>query len=298
MGTVDLNDLGVFVAVAETESFSAAASRLRLPKSSVSRAIARLEGSMGMPMLHRSTRRVTVSSAGRALYEKVRGEIASLRESVAEVPELAEEPSGRLRITAVADASEFLADLVAGFVSRYRSVEVDLRLTNDYVNIIAEGIDLALRFSTKRLQDSSMTARKLSGSPMHLFASPSYLAREGTPRTPEQLDRHEWVVYRRATRVPLRSGSRTAVVDSRGRVTCDDMSFLRAALVNGLGIGFLPPVFAQGEVAAGKLVRVLPVWSSPMSDLWAVWPGGRQVPRKVSAFLDFMSEALKARPLG
>ena len=298
MGTVDLNDLGVFVAVVETENFSAAASRLGLPKSSVSRAIARLEQAMGMPMLHRTTRRVTVSTAGKALYEKVRGEIASLRHSVGEVPELGEEPSGLLRITAVADASEFIADLVSGFVSRYKAVEVDVRLTNEYVNIVAEGIDLALRFATKALKDSSLMARKLGPSTMQLYASPSYVARHGTPRTPKQLDEHEWVVYRRAARFPLRSKGRTTVVESRGRVSCDDLEFLRSALVNGVGIGYLPPPLAQSELAAGRLVRVLPSWSSPISDLWAIWPGGRQVPRKVSAFIDFTMEAMRARPYG
>ena len=298
MGTVDLNDLGVFVAVVETENFSVAASRLGLPKSSVSRAVARLEEAMGMPMRHRTTRRVTVSTAGKALYEKVRGEIASLRHSVGEVPELGEEPSGLLRITAVADASEFLADLVAGFVSRYKAVAVDVRLTNEYVNIVAEGIDLALRFATKPLKDSSLMARKLGPSTMQLYASPSYVARHGTPRTPKQLDEHDWVVYRRAARFPLRSGGRTTVVESRGRVSCDDLEFLRSALVNGVGIGYLPPPLAQSELAAGRLVRVLPSWSSPISDLWAIWPGGRQVPRKVSAFIDFTMEAMRARPYG
>src|SRR5262245_11018636 len=116
MGTIDLSDLGVFVAVAEAESFSGAARRLGLPKSSVSRAIARLEASMGVRTLQRSTRHVTLSSQGRVLYERVRGQITSLRQAVGELPGLEDEPSGRVCVTSVVDMSDFFADVVARFV--------------------------------------------------------------------------------------------------------------------------------------------------------------------------------------
>jgi DNA-binding transcriptional LysR family regulator len=181
MGTVDLNDLGVFVAIVECAGFSAAASRLGVPKSSVSRAIARLETVMGLPLLHRTTRRVTTSTAGKALFEKVVPEIASLRDSVSELPELAEEPSGRLRITIVADMNDYLGDVIARFARRYRPIEVEVRLTNDYVDLVAEGIDVALRFATKPFKDSSLTARKLGPSSVQLYAPPSHLA-AGEPR--------------------------------------------------------------------------------------------------------------------
>jgi DNA-binding transcriptional LysR family regulator len=296
MGTVDLNDLGVFVAVVETASFSGAAKRLDLPKSSVSRAVARLEDAVGLRVLHRTTRQLALSTAGRALYERVQAQIASLRRATAEVPELEEEPSGRVRVTAVVDLSEFFADVVTRFVERYPAVEIDLRLTNDYVDLVAEGIDLALRFSTKRLKDSSLNARKLCPSSVQLFASPSYIARRGMPRTPRDLDRHEWVVYRRTAEFRLEGGGPATVVATRGRIACDNFSFLRAALLNGCGIGILGGYEAQADVAAGKLVRVLPRWSSPISHLWAVWPGARQLPRKASAFLDVVVEALRTHP--
>jgi len=297
MGTVDLNDLSMFVAVVETASFTAAAGRLGLPKSSVSRAIARLEDAMGVRVLHRTTRKVAPSTAGKALYEKVRAEIAALRRSVRELPELEEEPSGRVRVTASLNFETFLAEVVARFVSRYRAVEVDLRITNDQVDLVAAGIDLALRFSTKRLKDSSLNARKLGPAGVQLFASPSYLARCGTPRTPRELDRHEWVVFRPATELRLEGDGPAATIVTRGRIVCDDMAFVRAALVNGCGIGYLDAPFAESDVAAGKLVRILPRWSSPISNLWAVWPGARQLPRKVAAFLDLVVETLQTRSI-
>jgi len=298
MGTVDLDDLSVFVAVVETGRFSSAAARLGMPKSSVSRAIARLEEAMGVRMLHRTTRQVSVSSAGKALYEKVRAQIATLRHAVGELPEREEEPAGLVRVTSVVDMSEFFADVVALFVGRHPAVEIELRLTNDRVDLVAEGIDLALRFATRRFKDSTLNARMLCPSEVQLFAAPSYLARRGVPRTPGDLDRHDWVVYKAATSFRLERGDTSMVVKTRGRIVCDDFTFQRAALVNGCGIGVLGAYRAEPDVAAGRLVRVLPRWSSPISQLWAVWPGARQLPRKVAAFLEIVVETLKTHPLG
>lgn len=296
MGTVDLNDLSVFVSIVESGSFTQAASRLSLPKSSVSRAVTRLEEAVGVPVLLRTTRKVTLSTTGKALYEKVQAQIASLRQSAAEMPELKEAPSGRLRVTAVLSIEVFLAEVVTCFVNRYPDVEIDLHLTNQYVDLFAEGIDLALRFAMKPLKDSTLTARKLSPSTVEIYAAPSYLARRGVPRTPRDLDQHEWVVYNRATELRLEGGGRPAVVVTRGRVVSDDFSFSKQAIMSGCGVGYLAPFAAQADVAAGRLVRVLPQWHCPISNLWAVWPG-RRLPRKASAFLELVVDALRNRPL-
>jgi DNA-binding transcriptional LysR family regulator len=296
MGTVDLNDLGVFVTVVETASFSRAASRLGLPKSSVSRAIARLEAATKASVLHRTTRKVALSTAGRALYEKVRAQVVSLRHAADDLPEASEEPSGRLRVTTVGDASEFFADVVARFVGRHPSVQIELHLTNQYVDLVAEGIDLALRFSTRGLKDSTLNARKLSPASLQIFAAPSYVARRGMPRTPRDLERHEWVVHRNAPTVRLEGGGPPHTITTRGRIECNGFAFLRSALVGGCGLGLLDPSEAEGAVAAGRLVRVLPQWSCVVANLWAIWPGPRQPPRKVSAFLDVVMEALGTHP--
>ena len=295
MGTINLDDLEVFVAVADSGSFSAGASRLRLPRSSVSRAIARLEEAAGSRVLYRTTRKVALSTAGRALYENVLPEIVKLRRSLGTLPDQDEEPSGRLRMTASLNCEIELGEAIARYLSRYRAVEVEVHLTNDYVDLVAEGIDLALRYATRRLKDSSLTARKLCGAPVQLFAAPSYLARQGTPRRPQDLDRHEWVVHNRKPDLRLEGGGRPVNVVARGRVRCDDFALVRAALVNGCGIGYLEAVFAEADLAAGKLVRVLPRWHCVISDLWALWPGGRQPPRKVTAFLEVLEQVL-AKP--
>jgi len=296
MGTIDLNDVGVFVTVVEAASFSRAASRLGLPKSSVSRAVTRLEEAMGARVLHRTTRQVSLSTAGTALYERVRAQVTSLRHAVGDLPELQEEPSGRLRVTAVADIGEWLVDVVARFVKRYSAVEVDLHLTNEYVDLVAARIDVALRFSTKRLASSSLTARKLAASSLQLFAAPSYLAVHGTPRTPRDLESHEWVIYDRAQRFRLVGPEAAVTVVPRGRIISDSMTFQCAALVRGCGLGALSPDLGDPETARGNLVRVLPKWSSPISSLWALWPGSRRVPRKVSAFLELVADSVKSWP--
>ncbi len=296
MGTVDLNDLDVFAQVVETASFTAAATRLGLPKSSVSRAVTRLEAAMGVPLLHRTTRKVAPSTAGKALYDKVGAQVVSLRQSVAELPELEQEPSGCVRITAAPATEVLLADIAAHFIARYPAVEVEMRLTTEYVDLVAEGIDLGLRFATRPLADSSLTARKLCPSTMRLYASPSYVTRHGVPREPRDLDDHHWVVYQPATKFRLEGGGRPVVITTTGRIASDDMAFHRAAIIKGCGIGYLAPWFAEADAAAGNLVPVLPKWHIHVSNLWALWPG-RRLARKTAAFLDMVSEAVRTRTI-
>jgi DNA-binding transcriptional LysR family regulator len=219
-------------------------------------------------------------------------QLSALHRSIGNLPALEQELSGRLRVTMALDVEAVLAEVVERFVTRHPRVELELRLSNSYVDLVAEGMDLGLRFATRRLRDSSLRAKKLCPSVVHLYASPSYLVRRGEPRTPRDLDQHEWIVYRAATQFRLQSADRSVQVVTRGRIACDDMGFVRAAVGRGLGLGYLSPHFANNEVAAGRLVRVLPQWSCHISDLWAVWPGGHKLPRNATAFLGVLRETL------
>jgi DNA-binding transcriptional LysR family regulator len=299
MGTIDLNTLPLFAAVAETSSFSAAAEKLGLPKSSVSRGIASLEGAVGVRLFHRTTRKVSLSTAGVAFLDRISSSLASLQKSVADLPELEEEPSGRLRVTAAVDlGATVLAEVVARFVARYPGVEVDLRLTNAYVDLVAEGLDVALRIATRPLKDSSLVARNAGKVTLNLYASPSYLALRGTPRIPRDLDAHTWVLFRRGGALRLLGPGKRVTIARRGPIQCDDMLFMREALRQGAGVGMLPAFVANDLVAAGQLVCILPRFSVPTGRLWIVHHGGRHLARKVVAFRDFVLDALKARPLG
>jgi DNA-binding transcriptional LysR family regulator len=290
---MELDLLSLFVAVAETSSFSAAAKKLALPKSSVSRGIAKLEAQVGAQLLHRSTRHVALSTAGAALYERTAPLLASLQQAVGSLPEQQEQPSGELRLTAPNDlGATILPELLTRFTARYPSVRVDVRLTNRNVDLVAEGFDVALRAVSSPMKDSSLVVRKLSPIEMHLFASPNYLARRGMPRSVDDLGDHDWVLFR-----GFRNQNRLKVSDSNARIVGDDFFFIREAVRQGAGIGLMPAFLGTDEVATGQLVRVLPRYSEGAGHLMLVYPSGRNVPRKVTAFREVLTEALAARPI-
>ena len=298
MGTVDLNLLSIFAAVARTSSFSAAAKQLGMPKSSVSRGIAGLELAMGVRLVNRTTRHVALSTAGVALHERVSPQLTALIHSLGALPELEEQPSGKLRITALADfASTVLAEIVARFIARHPAVEIELHLTTRLVDLVAEGFDLAFRNTRQRLRDSSLRARHLGSLAMQVFAAPSYLARRGSPRSPADLAGHDWVVYPGLGSLELESAGVKVSVDPHGRIVCDDMPFVRAATAAGAGLGLLPTLLAEADVATGALVRVLPRWTISTGHLWMVSTAVKHAPRKVTAFRDFVIESLRAHPL-
>lgn len=289
---MDLNLLTLFAAVVETSSFSAAARKLSLPKSSVSRGVARLEAELGTQLLHRTTRHVAASTAGQALYERAAPLLAGLRDAVGSLPEREELPSGELRITAPVDmGATFLPGLLSRFMARYPGVKLDVRLTNAVIDLVAEGVDIALRASSGKLADSSMVVRRLSPIEVQLFASPTYLAKRGTPRAIEDMEHHDWVLHR---------GMKTLLPKTLKivpRVLGDDMFFTRELIKAGGGIGFLPSFLAQPDLGTGLLVRVMPKLTYPTTSLLMLYPRTQHVPRKVTAFRDLLIEYLAARPL-
>lgn len=296
MGTIDLNRLGIFVAVAETSSFSAAARRLGLPKSTVSRGVAGLEQELGVRLLHRTTRHVALSTAGAALRARITAPLAALGRSLADLPELEDQPSGLLRVTATVDfGAVVLAEIVAAFVARHPAVEVELRLSNAVVDMVAEGIDVALRMQSRSLADSSLIARRLAPLEMQIFAAPAYLTRRPALRTPRDLDQHDWVILEGAGKLRLENGRRSATVSPKGRLRCDDMFFVHRALRAGAGLGVLPTFLADADVAAGLLARVLPRWKMPTGHVWMLTPTAKQLPRKVVAFREAVIEGIRGR---
>lgn len=298
MGTIDLGLLPIFTAVAQSFSFSVAAEKLGLPKSSVSRGIASLEEEMGVRLFHRTTRRVSLSTAGAAFLDRISSPLASLQRSVSDLPEREEEPSGRLRVTAAVDfGSTVLAEIASRFVARYPRVNLELRLTNAQVDLVAEGFDMALRIATRPLKDSSLVARNAGVVTLQLYASPSYLALWGTPRTPRDLDLYTWILFPTTRTLRLAGPGKPVIVTPQARIRCDDMFFVRETLRHGAGIGILPSFLATEDVSAGHLVRVLPRWNVPTGQLWVVYHGAKHLPRKVVAFRDFVLDSLKARPL-
>lgn len=291
--TVDLDLLGLFVAVAEAGSFSLAAKQAGLPKSTVSRGIARLEEQVGAQLLHRTTRRLALSTAGQALHREVAPLLASVREAVASLPERDELPSGELRLTAPQDlGATFLGALLARFTARYPRIRVDARLTNRWVDVVAEGFDVALRAARDGLEDSTLVVRRISAIQMGIFASPEYLERRGTPRRVEDLASHEWVAFRGW------KGGRLAASLDRARLVGDDFLFVREAVRAGAGLALLPTFHADADLAAGRLLRVLPAQSERGGWFVLLHPRARRIPRKVTAFRDFLLESMASDGIG
>lgn len=290
-----LDDLGIFVRVVEHKSMSAAARRLGVPKSTISRAIARLEDGLKVRLLERTTRALAPTDSGAALFAEVLPHVEALRGATAVVTAESETPRGLLRVTAPTDvACHFLPDIVARFVKRYPEVHVELVLTSRTVDLMAENIDIAVRAGV--LRDSALVAKKLRDSEAHLFAAPSYLAVHGAPRTPADLESHDCVLFRAQNgraRWALESKNDKATVHVGGRLAADDFGFVLGAAIAGLGIALIPRFLAGAAVADGRLVRVLPSFGQPTGALYAVHASSRHVPRKVAAFRDALVEAFE-----
>lgn len=290
---MELDLLAVFEAVARTKSFSAAAKELGLPKSTVSRGVARLEKDLEAQLLFRTTRQVSLTGTGTALYDRTTPLLRQLRDAVGELPERREEaPSGVLRVTAPVDLGVlFLAEAIARYTLRYPAVSVDLSLSGRVVDLVAERFDVALRVASK-LADSTLVVRKVIPVIFGAYASPIYLARRGLPRTEEDLDGHDWVRFKGGPQ-KLNVKGAAAPAPAHARVSCDDLLFARDAVRAGAGLGFLPAVIAEGEVLAGRLVRVVPKLERQAGWLHIVTPATKYVPPKVAAFRDLVIEMLR-----
>lgn len=291
---MDLNLLSTFVVVAEAASFSAAAKKLGVIRSSVSRSIATLERELGVQLFSRTTRQVALTSAGRALYGRVASQLMQLKDAVGALPERDELPSGALRVTAPLDIGALLLPgVLAPFSLRYPAVQLDMRLSNRNVDLVSEGFDAALRVMRPRRGDSPLVARKLTDIEMNVFANPTYLARTSTPRSVEDAVDHAWVSFTERRF----AGALARLAKAKPRWVGDDVAFVANAVVAGVGLGLLPTFLVRDQVAAGTVVRVLPRVSVSAGALYFVYPPTRHVPRKVSALRDFLVEHFAAHPL-
>ncbi|HEX7476168.1 MAG TPA: LysR substrate-binding domain-containing protein [Polyangiales bacterium] len=295
MDELDLNEVLVFTRVVDAQSFTAAAKRLALPKSTVSRKVSQLEQRLGVTLLSRTTRKLRLTDAGAAYYERCARVIAEMEEAERVVRDLQATPKGTLRVTAPVDiALSHLAPMVAEYTRKYPEVSVVLVLTSRVVDLVADGIDLALRAG--QLPDSTLVARKLADSTMQLFASPAYLKKHGTPRSVAELSKHQCVLYGRELRSvwKLTHGSKLHEVAVQGRLCMDDLGAVRSAVVAGAGVGLLP-VLGTGEDVRGKrLCPVLPDHRLDGGGLYLVYPSARHLSAASRSFIDFIVKGFAA----
>jgi DNA-binding transcriptional LysR family regulator len=268
----------------------------------VSRAVSRLEDAMKVRLLQRTSRALSPTDAGRALFEEAQPHVHALRSVSDVVSAMVDTPRGALRVTAPNDLGEvFLAGVFTRFVARYPDVSLDVVLTPRTVDLVAEGFDVAIRAGT--LRDSSLVARKVGEADGALFATPEYVARRGMPRTLEELPQHDHVAFRpqrgRGRYVLEPSGKERGekvTVEVAARVGADDFCFVRSAVLSGAGIGLVPMFMAHDKQKEGTLVRVLPEWAWRDGAFYLVHASGRHVPRKIAVFREFLIEAFKALP--
>ena len=291
---MDYNDLVLFARVVEGGSFTAAAQLAGLPKSSVTRGIARLEQALGVRLIQRTTRQRGVTDAGRALYERVRAAIAVIGEAGEAVREAGQAPRGVVRVTAPTDAGLMgVPEAIAQLVAVHPGIHVEMLLTARMVDLVGEGVDLGIRAG--RLADSSLVARRVGTSDLGLFAAKAYLARRGRPRRVADLARHDAVLFRgRGGRASwtLTGPRGEERADVAGAVSADDMSFALRAIAAGLGIGIVPLFLARRDPARAQLERVLPEHVQPGAPFHVVMPSAAFVPARVQLVRDFLVDHL------
>jgi DNA-binding transcriptional LysR family regulator len=285
----DLNALLVFAAVAEQGGFTAAADQLGVTKAKVSLVVARLETQVGQTLFARTTRRVALTSAGRALYEECVPPLRSVQEVLSQLGQ-DRVLSGTLRIAAPLElAAQRVSAAVAAFSALHPSLEIDLRTGDRIVDMLQEGVDVSIRLGW--LRDSTLRAVRLGEFEQHVVASPAYLSRAARITKPEDLARHDWIALALLP-TPLtwkftgaRGRSRTVRVNARLRT--DSAAALRGLLEAGAGVSVLDEFSAAQPLREGRLVRLLPQWQLRRGGIHAVFPPGRFVPAKARAFAEF-----------
>jgi DNA-binding transcriptional LysR family regulator len=283
----------VFSSVVETGGLSAAGRALGLAPSSVSRRIAELEDMLGVRLLQRTTRKLSLTEAGESYFERARDIVQAVEEANLAVTEERAGPSGVLRVTVPATVARLhVAPAMAAFQSRYPAVRVVMSVTDRVVDIVGEGFDVAIRIG--KLEDSSLIARKVGEARRLVCASPAYLERAGRPKHPEELSRHDCLTFRSQPGSNLwrfRRGEERIDVRASGPLFADHGETLAAAACAGLGLVLLPEWLVGLEIKAGRLVPVVTSYAADpaKTPLYAVYAPGPYIAPKIRAFVDVLA---------
>jgi DNA-binding transcriptional LysR family regulator len=292
MAQSDLNGMAIYTQVVQSGSFTAAAQALGMPKSTVSQRVAELEARLGLQLLQRSTRRLSLTAAGQLYLTHCLRMLEAAEAADAAVSRLRADPAGRLRITAPeASGLRLFGPLLPAFRARYPMIELDFVVTDAHLDLIAERIDLAFR--TGRLDDSGYVVRRTSLVRRVLVASPAYLAGAGAgrPGNPDDLLRHQSLIHYPAPRWPLmRDGQAVEITPPNEALRSNSLMCLLAAALAGGGIAMLPAFMCRAEIAAGELELLLPDTPPTSNNYYALTPGRGPMSAALSAFLDFMRE--------
>ena len=294
---LDLNDLRLFVQAVESGGFAAAARRLGAPKSTVSKRVAELEASVGARLIHRTSRSFTLTDVGRDFYTHARAAMTEADAAEGIVRRRLGEPIGTVRITtSVPRAQLWLADRLPRLVEAHPKIDVQVHVTDRFVDLVQEGFDIALRSHFSPLPDSELLQKQLSTERIVLVAAPAYLARRGTPRRPHDLGDHDGLVtgpFSKIWRLENDAGER-AEVATRPVLIADESVVLLKAGVAGLGITCLPETMVRARIEGGELMPVLPDWFAGTVTTTLLSPHRRRQLPAVRAVIDFLSKSARA----
>ncbi len=299
VGMEDLNDLYLFSLVVEQGSFTAAGRAAALTTSRISRRVAELEKRLGVRLLHRTTRKLTLTPVGEMYYRHCRAMVSEAQAAAEVVEQIQASPRGHVRITCpVLTAHSVIGRIITDFMQAYPEVRISLTATDRLVDLIDEGVDVAIRFRAAPLEDSGLVARPLGESRSHLVASPTFLDRRGRPARPADLSplpglaksRHDAAGAWHLTG----ADGQTSVIPYQPVLESDDWLVLKQAALAGLGIAVMPDELCREEIAAGRLELVLPQWGLPSANLHIIYTSRRGLIPAVRAFIDFAAQRLSA----
>lgn len=295
LSSVNLNRLITFVAVVEAGSLTAAADRLGLAKSMVSKHMQLLEAEIGVGLLVRSTRRLSLTEAGRGFYEASRQLLQSAEQAIEQARSGRDSPQGTLRVASPIDyGAMVVAPVLARLRASHPALDIELICADHVIDLIAEGIDVTVRLG--KLGDSGHMASRIGPLRRALVAAPEFIARHGMPQDPDALEALPFIalsVLPRPGTFTLDDGAgRVREVHMRNTVFATNTAYAsRAAALAGAGVLRATTFLTREDVDAGRLVRLLPAWSQPDSDIHALFPATPHVPRKVRVFIDALKEA-------
>jgi DNA-binding transcriptional LysR family regulator len=295
----DLNELYFFAKVVEHGGFSAAAAQLRIPKSRLSRHIAQLEARLGMRLLNRTTRSVTLTEAGRLYYRHCRDLLVSADAAEDAAESLKSEPSGLLKVAApLGIADRDLSPIIPGFLAKYPKIRLNLIITSRRVDLAEDGFDLALRVRMPGDEDPHLVTRRFAVADASLVATPRFLKRHPKLKHPRDLETLPIVGMANADglvrwRLENQSGETHNLVLTP-RLAADHFAVLRDAVLNHIGLSFLPELYCRDEIKTGVFTAVLPEWSKPSATVQAVYLSHRGMLPSLRAFIDYLAKNMRA----
>lgn len=295
MNNMDFNETAVFVKVVQAGSFSSAARQLGLPTSTISTRVSRLEKRLGTTLLQRTTRRLSLTEAGTIFYQHASIGLGYMLEAETAIDEARQQPQGKLKITAPADLGDsLLADLIEHTQREFPALELELLLTDRYIDLVADGVDVAIR--TGELRDSSLIAKSLGTIRWALFAHQDYLKQASPLDVPQDLHSHHCVQFTPLGRDVwnLNSNQNSLSIPMQGRTMANNIGVVKAMTENQQGVALLPTFICKQSIISGKLVRVLPDWYGKADPVHLVYPKQRFMPPKLRAFIDLAQDKLKS----